>query len=154
MRWGSLLLISTISTFSAAQSGRVDAPPSDPTSQSTKASSVTAGKLPPIVVTGRMMGYYRLPDRQPLRAPRTFLRSHHARSTRRKTEPGSCKFLKQYLRRDDTLLVGAGDNFSPNYFSRAFEMPTCLPTPTQPADAWREGVLRMGFPQAAMGPLR
>lgn len=81
----------------------------------------TAGRLPQIVVTGRMMGYYHLPDRQPLQLKNFSAEPPCSLDPETKLSPEAAAFLQQYPRRDDTLLVGTSDNFSPNYFSRAFE---------------------------------
>lgn len=121
MSWDSLLLIATISSLAAAQSGRVDSLPSNNTSGAVSASPATV-TLPPIIVTARMMGYYRLPDRQPLQLKDT--EPPCPAEPKKNLSPEAVNFFEfldnKYPQRSDILLVGTGDNFSPNYFSRAF----------------------------------
>lgn len=71
-----------------------------------------------ILFTGKLMGYYRLPNQQ------LFARSA---SDPPCTVPGpghqesrdATVFIEKYRQRSlDTLLVGTGDNFAPNYYSR------------------------------------
>jgi len=121
MRWGALLQISTISVLCAAQSGRVDSLPSGASSEKAGATQTSTPSEPqlPIVVTGRMMGYYRLPDRQPLQF--NSADQPCPSDPEKKLSPEAAIFPKKYLRGSGALLLGAGDNFSPNYFSRAFE---------------------------------
>src|SRR5579864_9356437 len=73
-----------------------------------------------ILFTGKLMGYYRLPDKQSLQSNDCEAPGPGAQASR-----DAQVFIDNYAGRDpDTLLLGTGDNFSPNYYSRVFATET------------------------------
>lgn len=75
-----------------------------------------------ILLTGRLMGYYRLPDKQKFEfatGDPTCVPDEKAAS------PDARTFFDnfQYDPNDHQIRVGMGDNFAPNYFGRAFANP-------------------------------
>jgi len=137
------LLVLVIATFSApaiSQNHQLDPAPASSTSPTP--TSVAAGQASPtptptvtIDFTGRLMGYFRVPDKQPFKVdannsadwPCPALPANDASPEAKifleqypegKTVVGDSQGSNSKLKPD--VLVGMGDNFSPNYFSRAF----------------------------------
>ena len=77
-----------------------------------------------ILFTSKLMGYYRLPDRQgfvppSLETPCPLPGKNYELASR-----DAAVFMKRVENRDrGTVLVGTGDNFAPNYYARAFAGP-------------------------------
>ncbi len=77
-----------------------------------------------ILFTGKLTGYYRLPDRQPF----ALVRSPSDPCSPPSGEPPSPDapswdaeaFIRYRKDHADTILVGTGDNFAPNYYARVF----------------------------------
>jgi len=98
------VLITAASSFSQTR-GRAP----DPVTESTKQSS---GATTHILYTGKLLGYFRVPDRQPLNAtgcPALIDGSQEAR-----------QFIDLRNRHRDAILVGTGDNFAPEFGARVF----------------------------------
>jgi hypothetical protein len=74
-----------------------------------------------IVFTGRLMGYYRLPDKQGFE----FKGDLPCVPEKEKASPDAGTFFDNfpYQRNEHQIRVGMGDNFAPNYFGRAFANP-------------------------------
>jgi 5'-nucleotidase, C-terminal domain len=76
-----------------------------------------------IFFTGRLMGYYRLPNEQPFAGPPSGCPPTPSPDD---LSPDAWVFAHNYFadnfkdRLRDAVLVGTGDNFSPNYYSRVF----------------------------------
>ena len=80
-----------------------------------------------VLFTGKLMGYYRLPDKQSIQSNDCEPPGSDAQPSR-----DAQVFIDNYEHRDpDTLLLGTGDNFSPNYYSRVFASET-QPDPASP----------------------
>ncbi|HEU0046598.1 MAG TPA: hypothetical protein VFQ43_03190, partial [Nitrososphaera sp.] len=78
-----------------------------------------------LLFTGKLMGYFRVPDRQPgpghkvdLANPCTF---EDEKGQRLPPSPDADILLNIRRQEPTKILLGMGDNFAPNYFSRAFE---------------------------------
>jgi hypothetical protein len=94
-----------------------------------------------VLFTGKLMGYYRLPDQQTfttaspekpcLPPPADKGKNEIDRPERQRMFPSddAQAFIDHYRGRDEaSLLVGTGDNFSPNYYSRVLmDAPTEAP---------------------------
>jgi len=117
----SLCVISAIA-FVASTAGAQTS-----TSQATGSSTVTTTSQTPeltINFTSKLMGYFRLPDHQPWAVTNA---GHCMPPPEQRLPPGQgltrqlshdAQVFTEKFRSNNALLVGTGDNFSPNYFSR------------------------------------
>jgi hypothetical protein len=75
-----------------------------------------------IYFTGKLMGYYRLPDRQDYGRVAASDPCPDPHSKGNAPSRDAAVFFDKYEKRaQDTILVGTGDNFAPNYYSRVLE---------------------------------
>jgi hypothetical protein len=92
---------------------------SQPTNDPSTAANLDSPRSADIVFTGRLMGYYRLPDKQ------KFKFAGDPCSDKEPASPDARTFFDNfpYQRNEHQIHVGMGDNFAPNYFGRAFAAP-------------------------------
>ncbi len=133
-RTAQFLMVSSL-TLSAAISARAT-PQADEPTQSSGQVQTTPGTYPSsgarILFTGKLMGYYRLPDQQSINfVPTGPTNSGYCLPPTAETQedagapsatvapsPDARVFIGAFKDSDRTLLVGTGDNFGPNYYSR------------------------------------
>jgi hypothetical protein len=98
-------------THSSAQNGS-----SDSRSKSPQPAPEINAK---ILYTGRLFGYFRIPDRQPGQGQA----AGQCPPVSENTSAEVTEFLKQAAKDPNTVLVGTGDNFAPSLLSRTLDDP-------------------------------